>query len=45
MCGDPDVQRLTWAAYTTKRLVKARPGAHLRIFAKDMAHLLGLVPP
>jgi geranylgeranyl reductase len=45
MCKDPDVQRLTWAAYTNKELVKARPGAHMRIFFKDMAHLLGLVPP
>lgn len=45
MCKDPDVQRLTWAAYTNKQLVRARPGAHLRIFFKDMAHLLGLVPP
>jgi geranylgeranyl reductase len=43
MCDDPDVQRLTWAAYTDKKLVKARPGAHLRIFFKDMAHLLGLI--
>jgi geranylgeranyl reductase len=26
-----------------KRLVKAKPGAHLRIFFKDMAHLFGVV--
>ncbi|MBZ8132230.1 geranylgeranyl diphosphate reductase [Afifella sp. IM 167] len=45
MCADPDVQRITWEAYMNKRLVKARPGAHLRIFLKDMAHLLGLVSP
>jgi geranylgeranyl reductase len=25
-----------------KRLVRARPMAHVRIFLKDMAHLLGL---
>jgi geranylgeranyl reductase len=25
-----------------KRLVRAKPMAHLRIFCKDMAHLLGL---
>jgi len=42
MCRDPDVQRLTWEAYMNKKLVKARPGAHMRIFVKDMAHLLGL---
>jgi geranylgeranyl reductase len=41
MCRDPDVQHLTWEAYMHKRLVKARPAAHLRIFFKDMAHLLG----
>jgi geranylgeranyl reductase len=42
MCRDPDVQYLTWQAYTQKKLVKARPAAHARIFFKDMAHLLGL---
>lgn len=45
ICRDPDVQRLTWEAYMNKRLVRSRPGAHARIFFKDMAHLLGLVPP
>ena len=43
ICDDPDVQRLTWEAYMNKRLVKADPMAHVRIFFKDMAHLLGLV--
>lgn len=43
MCRDPDVQRLTWEAYMNKRLVRARPGAHIRIFLKDLAHLVGLV--
>jgi geranylgeranyl reductase len=42
ICRDPDVQRLTWQAYMYKKLVRARPLTHLRIFAKDMAHLLGL---
>jgi geranylgeranyl reductase len=42
ICQDPDVQRLTWQAYMHKRLVRAQPLTHLRIFAKDMAHLLGL---
>ena len=42
MCRDPDVQRLTWEAYMHKRLVRARPMAHVRIFFKDVAHLLGL---
>ena len=42
ICRDPDVQRLTWEAYMHKRLVRARPLAHVRIFFKDAAHLLGL---
>lgn len=45
ICKDPDVQKLTWDAYMNKRLVRAKPMAHARIFFKDMAHLLGLVPP
>lgn len=45
MCKDPDVQRLTWEAYMHKRLVRAKPIAHLRIFFKDLAHLVGLVSP
>jgi geranylgeranyl reductase len=32
---------LTWQAYTEKKLVKAKPGAHMRIFFKDLGHLLG----
>ncbi len=40
MCADRDVQRLLWPAYMTKRLVYARPMAYLRIFLKDMRHLL-----
>lgn len=42
ICKDPDVQYLTWQAYTQKKLVRAKPMAHVRIFFKDMAHLLGL---
>jgi geranylgeranyl diphosphate/geranylgeranyl-bacteriochlorophyllide a reductase len=45
ICRDRDVQRLTWEAYMHKRLVRARPLAHVRIFFKDLAHLLGLVAP
>jgi geranylgeranyl reductase len=44
ICRDPDVQKLTWDAYMNKRLVRAQPMAHVRIFFKDLAHLLGLVP-
>ena len=45
LCHDIDVQRLTFEAYMNKKLVKARPMAHLRIGVKNMAHLLGLVSP
>jgi geranylgeranyl diphosphate/geranylgeranyl-bacteriochlorophyllide a reductase len=45
MCRDKDVQRLTWAAYTEKKMQRSNPLAHARIFFKDMAHLLGLVAP
>jgi geranylgeranyl reductase len=41
MCEDKDVQRLTWESYTNKELVRKSPMAHVRIFMKDMAHLLG----
>jgi geranylgeranyl reductase len=42
ICGDKDVQSLTWTAYMNKVLVRAKPAAHLRIFAKNIAHLTGL---
>lgn len=43
LCHDVDVQRLTFEAYMNKRIVRARPMAHLRIMAKNIAHLTGLV--
>jgi geranylgeranyl reductase len=44
MCDDKDVQELTWQAYMHKQLVRAKPLAHVKIFLKDTAHLLGLRP-
>jgi hypothetical protein len=44
ICRDVDVQQLTFDAYMNKELVKARPLAHARIFFKNIAHLMGLVP-
>ncbi|WP_017664720.1 geranylgeranyl diphosphate reductase [Porphyrobacter sp. AAP82] len=44
MCDDKDVQELTWQAYMHKQLVRAKPMAHVKIFLKDTAHLLGLSP-
>jgi geranylgeranyl reductase len=41
ICMDKDVQRLTWESYMHKKLVKTDPLAHVKIFLKDMAHLLG----
>jgi len=45
ICRDPDVQDLTWQAYMHKKLVRAKPLAHIRIFVKDLAHLAGIVRP
>lgn len=42
ICEDRDVQRLTFDAYMNKKLARRDPMAHVRIFFKDMAHLLGL---
>jgi geranylgeranyl diphosphate/geranylgeranyl-bacteriochlorophyllide a reductase len=42
ICADRDVQQLTWEAYMNKRLVRKKPTAHIRIFFKDLGHLLGL---
>ena len=42
ICKDKDVQTLTFDAYMNKELVRKRPMAHVRIFFKDMAHLLGM---
>ncbi len=43
LCHDVDVQRLTFEAYMNKKLVKARPLAHIKIGIKNLAHLTGLV--
>jgi geranylgeranyl reductase len=42
ICEDVDVQRLTFESYMNKQLTRRSPMAHVRIFFKDMAHLLGL---
>lgn len=44
LCHDVDVQKLTFEAYMNKKLVKARPLAHLKIGLKNIAHLTRLVP-
>jgi geranylgeranyl reductase len=41
LCEDPDIQRLTWDSYMNKELVRRDPMAHVRVFFKDMAQLLG----
>jgi geranylgeranyl reductase len=45
ICKDKDVQELTWKSYMNKELVRAKPAAHVRIFFKDVAHLLGFASP
>ena len=42
ICEDRDVQQLTFESYMNKKLTRKKPMAHVRIFFKDMAHLLGL---
>jgi geranylgeranyl reductase len=42
ICEDRDVQQLTFESYMNKRLTRKKPMAHLRIFLKDMGHLMGL---
>ncbi|HKK51458.1 MAG TPA: geranylgeranyl diphosphate reductase [Myxococcota bacterium] len=44
ICGDRDVQQLTFDGYMNKKLVRRRPLAHARIFFKNIGHLTGLVP-
>lgn len=45
LCHDVDVQKLTFEAYMNKKLVAARPLAHIKIGFKNLAHLLRLVSP
>jgi geranylgeranyl reductase len=42
MCEDKDVQKLTFESYMHKKLVRKKPLAHVKIFFKDMGHLLGI---
>jgi geranylgeranyl reductase len=42
ICEDRDVQQLTFESYMNKQLTRKKPMAHLRIFLKDVGHLLGL---
>ncbi len=41
ICEDKDVQQLTFESYMNKELARKKPMAHVRIFLKDMAHLMG----
>lgn len=43
LCHDEDVQRLTFEAYMNKKLMRARPMAHLKIMAKNIGHLTRLI--
>jgi geranylgeranyl diphosphate/geranylgeranyl-bacteriochlorophyllide a reductase len=42
ICADKDVQRLTWESYMNKEIVRSSPFTQMRIFFKDLAHLLGI---
>lgn len=41
ICKDKDVQRLTWESYMNKEIVRSDYFAQVRIFFKDLAHLIG----
>jgi geranylgeranyl reductase len=36
------VQKLTFDSYMNKKLERTKPMAHVKIFLKDMAHLMGM---
>lgn len=42
ICEDRDVQQITFESYMNKKLTRKKPMAHVRIFIKDMGHLLGM---
>ena len=42
ICKDKDVQQMTFESYMHKKLTRKKPMQQVRIFFKDMAHLLGL---
>ena len=42
ICKDKDVQQITFESYMNKKLVKKKKTAHIKIFFKDLAHLLGI---
>jgi geranylgeranyl reductase len=44
ICRDADVQRLTWESYMHKRIPKRQKAAQMRVFFKDLGHMLGLSP-
>mgnify|MGYP000883682673 CR=1 FL=1 len=44
MCRDSELQRLIFQSYMYKKLVWAKPLAHLRIFFMNLAHMVGLSP-
>ena len=43
LCKDSDIQKLTFDAYMNKKLVRAKPFAHLKIMIKNIAHLTGII--
>ena len=42
ICKDKDVQQMTFESYMNKKLTRKKPMQQVRIFFKDMAHLLGM---
>ena len=45
LCKDPDIQRMTWESYMNKKITRKKPAAQVKIFFKDLAHLVGFATP
>jgi geranylgeranyl reductase len=45
LCKDPDIQKMTWDSYMNKKITRKKPAAQVKIFFKDLAHLVGFATP
>ncbi|MBE1236320.1 geranylgeranyl diphosphate reductase [Phaeovibrio sulfidiphilus] len=43
LCADKDIQAMTWDSYMNKRMTRKKSMAKLKVFFKDLAHLVGLM--
>jgi geranylgeranyl reductase len=45
LCKDKDIQKMTWESYMNKKITRKKPAAQVKIFFKDLAHLIGIATP